>query len=171
MLGWLVGNKPRTIKELLDDTPKRYIDRANKEVKIVSKTEKFLIKELNLAQKIKRLFGFKTNVLFLKYDFVTSTKDKRLHKVTIVLPYVKDMKSSDFLNQPVKIYCDCKSFTFRNFNILYHLNNCYTTKEIRAKNKIAIDEKPAVTNPKGIAFLCKHGYKCITSVTGFKGIA
>ena len=170
MKNWLSGKSPLTTEEMLKNTDRARIKRAQTQVQITSYDQEFIIKKLSLWKRLKSFFTRKpVNTVFVKFVVHTvNKKNGNKHKVALVIPYLKDMNSRTLSKIPIQVYSNTADFKFRFAWELNQTNNLYTNKIITEKLGIAITEKPTKVKPLNSPQLDKHLYAVITRIDKLK---
>jgi len=165
MLGWL-SSDPLTTKELLKNTDEARIKRAQKQIKIISNKQEFIIKKLSLFKRIVSFFSRDpVNTVFIKFTVLTqNTENNHKHYVVLVVPYLKDMSLYKLSNLPIKVYSTTADFKYRFAWEINQSNNIYTDASITKKLGVALTTKPTKVRPLGVPMLDKHLYAVISNI-------
>lgn len=163
MFSWFKNsNKPNTIEYYTTNT-KHSFKNYSKDVGIVDVNQKFKIIPVNLWSKLVSFISGKDSLtLFIELDVTTITDGKRKHQVSVLIPYIKDMKWVDIKKQSVKVYCNCTSFMFHSAYILNESGNVLLDESRSKRLNIGLTKPPlknSTTSP-----LCKHCYKTLTMI-------
>lgn len=170
MFGWSSKKLPLTTAQLLVNTDRARIRRANLQVKIVKYEQEFIIKKISLINRIKNFFTrAPVNTLFVKFTVSTfNVKNKNRHKVIVVIPYLKGMDKYKLSEVPIQVYSDTADFKYRFAWELKDSSNLFTDAAITKKLGIALEEKPTDVRPLGSKQLDKHLYAVVSNIDKFQ---
>lgn len=147
-----------SIKDLMDIDETRQNKAASCIVNLVD-TSHILEKETILG-KFKKFFArdkATMNVYYVVFKFNVVSDTGTPH--TVYIKTQPDIKGTEFMNNKVQIYCDCRDFMYRSAWTLNQHESLYRSIDTDQKLGKAIVDAPKDNTKKTI--LCKHSYAAL----------
>lgn len=159
-LGSILSNilgRRYTIGELMSIDPKRQY-RASGCIVVLEDTF-VTMKEESLRQKFKSLFGGSNTikVFYVTVKLKVLSDTGNAHTVFIMLE--PDFNLGGWMNNHIKIYCDCRDFMYRSAYILNKRDSLFNNEYIKIALGQALTEAPK--SKSNTTTLCKHSYAAL----------
>lgn len=121
-----------------------------------------ILKTEGILDKFKKFFfgipTLKIHQLVLKFNVTSYTSGKSYTVIALISP---DFRLTNFLNNKIKIYCECQDFKFRSAYFLKKIGGLFENDRTRINlGSASVDSpKKLSTNP-----ICKHCYSVINYI-------
>lgn len=147
-----------SIRNLLDIDDGR-IARSRNLVSVKFDQVYYITRQESILQKLSKLFGRKVNTIhtIIRYEILSDSGSK----YTVLIETNPNFNEKKFLENRIKVFCNCPDFMFRCAWTLNHYDSLYLNASTREILKLALATKPTKVVP---SYLCKHVYACINDL-------
>lgn len=117
------------------------------------------VRQENISSKIKSWFFGKSYIPVHYIIIKVSVKSDsgKIHEVIVRMD--PDYNLNNWMNNRVKVYCDCSDFKYRSAYLLGKSNSLFLNDRIKIALGAAVTDSPRSSN---VSTLCKHSFAAIS---------